>query len=376
MREYGNRNVLKKTCEVIALIVMTLTLCACSEMRKDSVSPAIDDSLFTVDTAPSGSADILANEETANEEKVEKRIITDNVYATYDYPIYENVSIYRAYRSNPETDQLLGLCEAPVIEEKYGNYVTSAGEMIGEDQGGACWYYSEDGNRFSNIGDGIRNHLGLNAFNCNEEFDFASFEDVERHVKKFLASLGVDSCSCNIYPVSKELFDEIYKLNDELVATYDMGRSSSDTFGRYQEFYYITVRPTVDGIEFYDNHAGYIEKGTVVFGTDIRMTFSPKGIESISFMNGYATDEVIEKDVQIINAQDAEQLLISKFENLLMYEPVTFSKLGLMYFQIPSNYSAEENHADYYVMTPVWSFIAEDGKNIYFNAIDGKEIPE
>ena len=291
------------------------------------------------------------------------RELTANVFVEYEKKTYYSVSTYRVSRIEDYSDNMLESL-----------FRTDEKDIIGTELA-TCFYYSPLGFKYDDVDTYLRYIMGLSFSEEKINFEFADIKTVEDNITHVLEKFGLNECIFYIYPVSKVMFDNVCDYYDRvIIAEEDDAKKSGEVFGKYREYYYVYVRPTVDGIEIYDEQTGYIEKGTVTFGTTLNIVYTENGIEAFYLSNVYDVDSVEQECLDIISVDEAEIMLAKKYEEMLAYNPATYIDCRLVYIAVPNNFSELTGKSDYYILTPAWCFLDQDGNSILFDAVTGKEI--
>lgn len=113
--------------------------------------------------------------------------------------------------------------------------------------------------------------------------------------------------------------------------------------------YYFAFQQSFNGIPVTQVDHGDVDKGTNVQGTKMSALYSKNGICDFDAEGFYQETGVQTKDAALIGLQGALDALKSKYESIILSDPIVVKKLSLNYVAVLLD-KTEEN----FKLTPAW----------------------
>lgn len=352
---------MKKKLLISVCIVLALTACGNSEERKGLKEKS--DNLISVTTTSKSDDNI-------GEKRLGKKIVLET-----SFPQVENGYTYGAKTG------IIGECDievlfksVPVIDEdtqagriQYSGENGEKGAIFEAE--GFGYYCTQVGNKLDSWSVKLRNDELFFADFLNGDMD-SGF--VEQEIRSCLWKTGIMDYEMELYPVSEEMFDYYCNYYNENLLMDDKDRPAREIFGEYKKFYYGAGRFLIDGVPIFDHDAGNSDNGSMICGSYFSVVYTADGLEALWVSNYYEIDQTDRKETEFLSENEIEDRFQEVIDNLILSDPVVITKIELVYTPIPQN--SLDSMYENFIMTPTWAFVAEDGREWFFDAVTGKEI--
>lgn len=231
-------------------------------------------------------------------------------------------------------------------------------------------------------------------FLTGKDLDFATIDEADKEIQKLLDKLGLEYVNdpvcytMDVDTMSSEI-DRIYEMN------YGNIEDTDDEFfieekrivTKEDEFYIFYYPVAVDGMPVSNQANGVDGDGSLVGGTEIKVCYGRKGIDTVDIYYQTDTTEKSEPE-QIIPLEEIMKSVEEKYDSLILEGDYLINDIKLEYILQPIN-----NKENMYNIVPVWRFMIEhefdlskgdgsdtvehfkDSYSIIFDAITGEELP-
>lgn len=330
---------MKKRLALFAIFAaLTALLSGCSDSTQNN--PSVGENLS--EKISDNSSDVLIRD-------------SENVKFKYELPQTEKnpVGIYKYADAEVSKDSFLKLFSGqPSFEKKTFDNGFREDYTVGDETGAilnrngilqSVGYRTSQGFSYWAIEDKAKSP------DESTEFDFISrkeiIEKLSATVKELFGDMEIQT---KIDAVTAERFSKDVETHIEAAAEIYDNPPTAEKYGIAADFYLVSFAQTFEGVPF-DGMNGIA-------------VFTAKGMEVINIYNPVKIVEKVTAADTFINLDEAEKLLVEKYDLLLLEEPVEINSAELTYIIVDEN------------LVPVWKFAFPDNYFEYYDAYTGKEI--
>lgn len=393
----------KRFLAVIAALCLMLTGCGSVEKPAGDSSAPVAASAGSADSASHGIPSHI------------KKQLAKNLSADADVvvPKSGNISkadVLNAKYLNVSTDTLVRQfllnqkIERHVVQKRIESYQASGGLYLNNGQSGGFFDFTnskaEPNIHYSFYPD-QSDHDDYNAdkFSTTSDLPFETRTSAFGKLKKIFSAVGLNledqyTCYSLDYQTLKAQQDAYVKReesNPKLAASFKSYLDAKkiklkSDWSQDDNCYYFAFQQSFNGIPVTQEDHGDVDKGTDVPGTRMSVLYSKNGICDFNVEGFYQGTGVQTKDAALIGLQGVLDALKSKYESIILSDPIVVKKLSLNYVAVLLD-KTEEN----FKLTPAWVVTVnqitqqvnpDTGKKftvpipsvVMINAVTGKEI--
>jgi len=215
-------------------------------------------------------------------------------------------------------------------------------------------------------------------FNKNKDLSFMPYQQAVNEVKKVLVSIGISvHDEVETYTLDHQTMQDLEEklMNDKtLMSTEGNHLILKDQWSSEDDGYFMSIQNALDGIPVFSLNHGSIDTNTLVSGSFVYAYYSQSGLEYIFANFPYQKMAIDQKDVPIIGVENALAVVKEKYENVILTDPISITRIEFNY--VPT---LIDNSRETFRMVPAWCFhlIQEkDGtpSDMIIDATNGSEI--
>ena len=186
-----------------------------------------------------------------------------------------------------------------------------------------------------------------------DSLSFSSPDDAIHEVTNVLETIGlkvsdspeifaIDAPTANVV-MERHRNMNIYGFNTALYP---------DSYSISDECYFIVFNATHNEVPIYNNGFNFTTVPDLYIGhPEIHVIYSQRGIEYLNVTLGIDEYELIETVTEIVNAESAMNIVVSRYNELITSSNIVFKSVTLMYVFKPAG-----NGSQNLIMTPAWVF--------------------
>ncbi len=211
------------------------------------------------------------------------------------------------------------------------------------------------------------------------DWDFITREGAEQEIRGLVSSFIPTGINISIYAISAETYSEyVEKRKSEVSIDEDKNNAiKAKDWGTPDNYYYIYMEQTIDGIPIFNGLVGNIDTGAQTWGTTATAVIDKNGVGYLLVSSPYKIIGEANVEGEFIGESEARKIVDDIDNSFLTSTERTFKSQKLVYIPLRS----EEG----LVLTPAWMFSFEkevsfgNETNIvneltYINAYTGDEI--
>lgn len=388
-----------KSCVLIIIVAILLAFSSCSLGIRSSSQNMAEHNSSNLESESNRDESKSSEHSTLTENNgvYLKRKINNNLYidATVDKGYKGQHTFYtysaKPFEFDPDKTQSILLKNANIIKKasysEAKTYKTSSGSMLSIMQMGNLNYTTT---HFFNTYYSIFHRQSDKWKNDNKyprftDLKFESYQAAINKANDLLKELGMDNEQLTvIYSLDYKTMQEQQKILDEHGRFQNPRTGKKDPlktdWSEKDDCYMMVFSTTIDGFPISTYSHGSVDDDSFVGGSDLEMYWSNYGVESLNIQYNYS---VIKKEnkVNIISLDSAIKKIENKYDQIILNNPVTVTKIALMYLPIVANKKTNK-----FTLVPTWIFdisqVAntpgskneERITNVFINAVSGEEI--
>lgn len=215
-------------------------------------------------------------------------------------------------------------------------------------------------------------------FNKNKDLSFMPYQQAVNEVKKVLVSLGISVYGeVEIYALDHQTMQDLEKklMNDKsLMSTEGSRLMLKDQWSGEDDGYFMSIQNALDGIPVFSSNHGSIDSNTIVSGSFVYAYYSQAGLEYLFANFPYQKTSIDQKDVPIIGVENALAVVKKKYENVILTDPISITRIEFNY--VPTLF---DKSRETFRMVPAWCFHLIQKKNgtpsdMIIDATNGREL--